>query len=109
MYRNVSIRPIGQSDHQSRTKESIHLSPERSPRSPSFPTASETGVPDTPSILAFQRCARYFLLFSTNLGWFPELTPVRSQTTKSWLSTLDAGDITLSLEWMPTSTVGWFF
>ena len=38
------------------------------------------------------------------MGWFPELTPVCSQTTKSWLSTLDAGDITLSLEWTPTST-----
>ena len=35
---------------------------------------------------------QYFLLFSTNVGRFPELTPVCSQTTKSWLSTLDAGD-----------------
>ena len=47
---------------------------------------------------------QYFLLFNTLVGQFPELTPVRSQTTKSWLSTLDAGDITLSLEWTPMST-----
>src|SRR5712675_3594674 len=92
------------SGSQSRQIRVLILSPGRSPRSPSFPTASETGVPDTPSILAFQRCARYFLLFSTNVGQFPELTPVHSQTTKLWLSTLDAGDITLLLEWTPTST-----
>src|SRR5712671_5967108 len=47
---------------------------------------------------------RYFLLFSTNMGRFPELTPVRSQAIESWLSTLEAGDITLLLEWTPTST-----
>jgi len=26
------------------------------------------------------------------MGWFPELTPVRSQAIESWLSTLEAGD-----------------
>src|SRR5712675_1753197 len=88
-----SVKGNIQSGSQSRQIRVLILSPGRSPRSPSFPTASETGVPDTPSILAFQRCARYFLLFSTNVGRFPELTPVHSQTTKSWLSTLDASDI----------------
>jgi len=34
----------------------------------------------------------YFLLFNILVGRFPELTPVHSQTTKLWLSTLDAGD-----------------
>src|SRR5882672_7736228 len=35
-----------------------------------------------------------FSAFSITLvGRFPELTPVRSQTTRPWLSTLEAGDI----------------
>src|SRR5712671_934636 len=52
---NVSycINPIDRSDHQSISSSHIHLSLGRSPRSPSFPMASKTGVPDTPSILAF--------------------------------------------------------
>src|SRR5712671_6792679 len=36
----------------------------------------------------------FSVLFNTLVGQFPELTPVRSQTTKSWFSTLDAGDST---------------
>src|SRR5712675_1382822 len=77
----------------SQSQESVRLSPRRSPRSPSFPTASKTDVPDTPSILAFQRCLRHFLyILYQSMGRFPELTPVRSQTTRPWLSTLDAGD-----------------
>src|SRR5712671_7626451 len=87
-----SVKGNIQSGSQSEQIRVLILSPGRSPRSPSFPTASETGVPDTSSILAFRRCTWYFLLFSTNVGWFPELTPVRSQTTESWLSTLEAGD-----------------
>src|SRR5712671_7531369 len=35
-----------------------------------------------------------------NMGRFPELTPVRSQTIEPWFATLEAGDITLLLEWM---------
>src|SRR5712675_1926357 len=87
-----SVKGNIQSGSQSEQIRVLILSPGRSPRSPSFPTASETGVPDAPSVLAFRRCARYFLLFNILVGRFPELTPVRSQTTKSWLSTLDAGD-----------------
>jgi len=41
------------------------------------------------------------------MGRFPELTPVRSQAIELWLTTLEAGDITLPLEWTPASTVGW--
>src|SRR5712672_548998 len=102
-----SVKGNIQSGSQSRQIRVLILSPGRSPRSPSFPTASETGVPDTPSILAFQRCAQYFLLFNTLVGQFPGLTQVHSQTTGSWLSTLEAGDITLSLEWTPMSTRGY--
>jgi len=40
----------------------------------------------------------------SNMGRFPELTPVRSRAKESWLSTLEAGDITLLLEWTPTFT-----
>jgi len=41
------------------------------------------------------------------MGRFPELTPVHRQTTEAWLPTPGAGDITLSLEWTPTSTRHW--
>jgi len=34
-----------------------------------------------------------FLSFSSNMGRFPELTPVRSQTIEPWFATLEAGDI----------------
>src|SRR5712672_2298982 len=81
-----SVKGNIQSGSQSRQIRVLILSPGRSPRSPSFPTASETGVPDTHSVLAFKQCARYFLLFNILVGRFPELTPVRSQATGSWLS-----------------------
>jgi len=64
--------------------------------------SSRYSVPAGPS-----RGAWHFLLLVSNMGWFPELTPVCSQAIESWLSTLEAGDITLSLEWTPTSTRGW--
>src|SRR5712671_1227858 len=48
-----------------------------------------------------------FCILASNMGRFPELTPVHSQTIEPWFATLEAGDITLSLEWTPTSTVGW--
>src|SRR5712672_21613 len=67
-------------------------------------TSSRYSVPAGSS-----RCARYFLLLVTNMGQFPELTPVRSQAIKLWLTTLEAGDITLSLEWTSASTAGWSF
>ena len=102
-----SVKGNIQLGSQSRQIRVLILSLRRSPRSLGFPTASKTGVPDTPSILAFQRCAQYFLLFNTLVGQFPGLTPVCSQTTWLWLSTLEAGDITLSLEWTPMSTRGY--
>src|SRR5712671_5256931 len=58
-YRNAERTVSYQSDRSADRiispyiEESVHLSLGRSPRSPSFPTASKTGVPDTPSILAF--------------------------------------------------------
>jgi len=42
-------------------------------------------------------------------GLVPKLTPVRSQVMGPQLATLEAGDITLSLEWTPASTVERFF
>src|SRR5712671_4825727 len=53
-----------------------------------------------------QSTSGIFCILVSNMGRFPELTPVRSQATESWLSTLEAGDITLLLEWTPTSTRG---
>src|SRR5712671_7359180 len=46
-----------------------------------------------------------FCIFSTKRGLVPKLTPVRSQVVELRLATLEAGDITLSLEWTPASTV----
>src|SRR5712672_337090 len=51
-----------------------------------------------------QSASGIFCILVSNMGRFPELTPVCSQATESWLSTLEAGDITLLLEWTPTST-----
>jgi|SRR5712671_4036737 len=51
-----------------------------------------------------QSASGIFCILVPSMGWFPELTPVRSQVTESWLSTLGAGDITLLLEWTPTFT-----
>src|SRR5712672_3789080 len=50
-------------------------------------TSSRYSVPAGSS-----RCTRCFLLLVTNLGRFPELTPVRSQVIELWLATLEAGD-----------------
>src|SRR5712671_1484447 len=47
-----------------------------------------------------------FCILASNMGRFPELTPVHSQTIEPWFATLEAGDITLLLEWAPTSTRG---
>jgi len=51
-----------------------------------------------------QSVSGIFCILTSNGGRFPELTPVHSQAIESWLSTLEAGDITLLLEWMPMST-----
>src|SRR5712671_4775507 len=51
-----------------------------------------------------QSVSGIFYILVSSMGWFPELTPVRSQAIELWLSTLGAGDITLLLEWTPTST-----
>src|SRR5712672_2340922 len=40
-----------------------------------------------------QSASGIFCILTSNRGWFPELTPVRSQAIESWLSTLEAGDI----------------
>src|SRR5712672_873864 len=53
--------------------------------------SSRYSVPAGPS-----RGARHFLLLVSNMGWFPELTPVCSQAIESWLSTLEAGDTNYS-------------
>jgi len=50
-----------------------------------------------------QSMSGIFCILVPNMGRFPELTPVRSQTIESWSATLEAGDITLLLEWTPTS------
>ena len=39
-----------------------------------------------------QSMSSIFSILVTNIGRFPELTPVRSQAIESWLATLEAGD-----------------
>src|SRR5712671_2953003 len=82
------------------------LSAGRSPRSPGFPTPLQSGTPR--GTLSMQGPSRACVVFSVflvpNMGWFPELTPVRSQTIEPWFATLEAGNITLLLEWTPTFT-----
>src|SRR5882672_9091511 len=51
-------------------------------------TSSRYSVPAGPS-----RYARYFLLLITNMGRFPELTPVHSQAIELRLPTQKAGNI----------------
>src|SRR5882757_3672618 len=53
-----------------------------------------------------QSASGIFCILVPNVGRFPELTPVRSQTKRPWFATLEAGDITLLLEWTSTSTRG---
>src|SRR5712671_5128119 len=66
----------------------------------------QSGTPQ--GTLSTQGPSRVRVVFSAflvpNMGRFPELTPVRSQTIEPWFATLEAGDITLLLEWTPTST-----
>src|SRR5712671_5404989 len=84
------------------------LSAGRSPRSPGFPTPLQSGTPQ--GTLSTQGPSKARVVFSAflvpNMGQFPELTPVRSQTIRLWFATLEAGDITLLLEWTSTSTRG---
>src|SRR5712672_602798 len=89
---------------QSQQDRGFILSPRRSPRSPDFPCCSRPTSPRYSVLAGFPGCAWHFLLLVQNMGWFPELTPVRRQTTEVWLPTPGASDITLLLEWMPTST-----
>src|SRR5712672_3670548 len=77
----------------------------RDPRT--FPRCSRPTSPRYSVLAGFPGRAQHFLLLVTNMGQFPELTPVRSQAIELQLTTLEAGDITLSLEWTPTSTRGW--
>src|SRR5712671_1692731 len=53
----------------------------------SRPTSSRYSV-----LAGFPGCAQHFLLLVSNMGWFPELTLVRRQTTEAWLPTPGAGD-----------------
>jgi len=39
-----------------------------------------------------QNTSGIFYILVPNVGWFPELTPVRNQTTEPWFATLEAGD-----------------
>jgi len=69
---------------------SYHLGNLQDPRT--FPycsrvASSRYSVPAGPS-----RGAQHFLLLVSNMGWFPELTPVHRQTTEVWLPTLGASD-----------------
>src|SRR5712672_1687580 len=54
----------------------------------SRPTSSRYSV-----LAGFPGHARHFLLLVSNMGRFPELTPVRRQTTEAWLPTPGASDI----------------
>ena len=55
----------------------------------------QSGTPQ--GTLSMQGPSRVRAVFSAflvpTLGWFPELTPVRSQAMGLWLSTLEAGDM----------------
>src|SRR5712675_2053267 len=69
---------------------SYHPGDLRDPRT--FPRCSRVAssrysVPAGPS-----RGAWHFLLLVSNMGQFPELTPVRRQTTEAWLPTPGASD-----------------
>src|SRR5712675_562787 len=74
----------------------------RDPRT--FPRCSRPTSPRYSVLAGFPGCAQHFLLLISDMGWFPELTLVRRQTTEAWLPIPGASDITLLLEWMPTST-----
>src|SRR5712675_3463160 len=95
MYRkriHPTDRPAGSSVHESES-ESVRLSLRRSPRSPSSPTGIQDRRPrhsKHPSLLAMRAV---FSVFSTNVGRFPELTPVRRQANRGWLPTPGAGDM----------------
>jgi len=78
--------------HQQSYPALYHIALDDLPDLQAFPWASKTGVPDTPSILAFQRCTQYFLLLVPNVGQFSELTPVCRQARQGWLPTLGASD-----------------
>src|SRR5712675_343449 len=82
MYRNVSIRPISQSDHQSRTKESICFVTRVISKIPELSHGIQDRRPrhsKHPSLLAMPAVFPAFSI--TLVGRFPELTPVRSQAT----------------------------
>src|SRR5712672_4245305 len=44
-----------------------------------------------------QSASGIFCILVPNMGQFPELTPVRSQTTEPWFATLEAGDTKSSI------------
>jgi len=77
---------------QSPQDRAFILSPGRSPRSPDFPTLLQANVLKVlcPCRVPWTRTA--FLLLVSNMGRFPELTPVCRQTTEAWLPTLGASD-----------------
>src|SRR5712675_1140015 len=69
---------------------SYHLGDLRDPQT--FPRCSRPTSSRYSVLAGFPGCARHFLFLVSNMGQFPELTPVRSQAIESWLSTLEAGD-----------------
>src|SRR5712672_1493268 len=78
---------------QSQQDRGFILSPRRSPRSPDFPHCSRPTSPRYSVLAGFPGCAWHLLLLVQNMGRFPELTPVRRQTTEAWLPTPGASDI----------------
>src|SRR5712671_7375683 len=74
------------------------------PRHLDFPMRPDRQTPRHTNQGGSSKHARHFLFSFSSRGRFPELTPVRSQTTEPWFATLEAGDITLPLEWMSTFT-----
>src|SRR5882757_6683889 len=82
--------PEGSQSQQDRAFLSYHPGDLRDPRT--FPCCSRAAslrysVPAGPS-----RGVQHFLLLVSNMGRFPELTPVCRQTTEAWLPTPGAGD-----------------
>src|SRR5712672_3286507 len=87
-----TVRPAGSSVHESES-ESVLFDAQATSEIPELSHGIQDRRPGHskhPSLLAMPAV---FSAFSIALvGRFPKLTPVRSQTTRPWLSTLEAGD-----------------
>src|SRR5712671_5201760 len=71
-----------------------------------FPTRPNRQAPGHTNQGESSKHARHFLFSFSNTSRFSELTPVRKQANGDRPPTLDAGNITLLLEWASTSTRG---